>query len=84
MLKETTVWTVREQLEHGYTVRKYCPRCQVGLGELDLAGVVEAGYGDRSPRDLRLKCPKCKTPVLITIHPPMGMGGPVSPGVRTT
>lgn len=79
-----TIWTVRELLANEHTVDKWCTGCRRGLGELNLAGLVEAGYGDRPPRELRLKCQSCRTPVLITIHPPRKVGGPQSPGVRTT
>jgi hypothetical protein len=64
------IWTVRQQLDNHYAVNKWCPTCREWVGELDLAGLVAAGYGDRPPLQLGLKCKKCRTPVLITINPP--------------
>jgi hypothetical protein len=84
-----TIWTIREQLENGHAVAKWCPTCRKALPDLDLAGAVAAGYGDVAPRDLPMKCPTCKTRVQITIVPwkgekkavPPNSGGPQSPSL---
>lgn len=76
----TTIWTVKQLFDSGHAVAKWCPVCRKSLPKLDLAGLVEAGYGDKPPRDLPLKCPKCKGRVLITIHPPYAGGIASRPG----
>ncbi len=75
------IWTVRELLTENYSVSKWCPKCQQSLPNLDLAGLVAAGYGDKPPRELKLKCPTCKTRIETRIHPPKS-GGPVGPPSR--
>lgn len=69
------IWTVREQFENGYTVTKWCPTCKTWAGELDLAGLVAAGYGDKPPLQIGLRHRDCRTLVLLTIHPPPTIGG---------
>lgn len=74
------IWTVSSQLESGYTVSKWCASCKKWVGELDLAGLVAAGHGDKPPSSLGLKCKACRAPVALTIHPPKEPGGCVGPG----
>lgn len=70
-----TIWTIRSQVENGYTVFQHCHRCQKNLGEVDLQELMRRGLGERSVRSAGLRCQKCRAPLGFTVDPPSRHSG---------
>jgi hypothetical protein len=73
--------TVRQLLDHGYTLSTTCEKCWTHFGKVDLAQLVARGRGDVAPIRLGLECPTCRVKLGLTIHPPGGPGSGGRPNV---
>lgn len=74
-----TIWTIRSQLENGYTIAQWCTQCRGWKDDVDLAGLVARGFGEKPARDLGLRCPACRTRVHLTVQTPSRhASGPVA------
>jgi hypothetical protein len=58
MPTSTGLPTIAEHLALGQDITLTCPRCD-RQRELDLAGLVAAGHGDRAVREMRWRCEGC-------------------------
>lgn len=63
------IWTIRSQLENGYTVSQWCQRCQERPAVVDLQSLTNAGHGEKNIRRLRLRC-ACHSLLEFIVQPP--------------